>query len=235
MPHPTTGRLATVGLGLLVAAAAAGCSVTTRDASPRALTSSAGPAAATTPAGTAGAQQSPPVDSPATATAATTGGAGSVLPPGAQASLDALASFAAAVGGSGPGGGATPTAAPITAPTAASPTSGSSTAAASTGSGGSAGAGTGTTQLPADFPLPPGAQVQGVVDDGREIDATVTVDAQQAAYDFWRRALPAHGWAIASAQDTPVGAEVRFRGHGFAGDTQIALRGTSAAVQLVRG
>lgn len=104
------------------------------------------------------------------------------------------------------------------------------------GSSSSVRAGTGSSKgsLPAGFPLPPGATVQNVVKDGAEIAATVVVPDAVQAFAFWKTALPAAGYSVRSTDSSGGLYEIRFGGHGFDGDTQIAITGAQVAIQLNR-
>ena len=90
-------------------------------------------------------------------------------------------------------------------------------------------------RLPAGFPLPPGSSVGRVVDDGGEIAATLTVPDPAAAATFWKSALPTAGYTVTSAQTAGGFGEIRFSGHGCGGDSQLALQGTTVALQCDRG
>lgn len=149
---------------------------------------------------------------------------------------DAGASSSAAAPGSG---SATPTAAATTTPAASGipiPTvtisglpgggTGSGTAAVPTGA---------TAALPPGFPLPPGATVTRSVDDGGEIAATLTVADPATATSFWKSALPRAGYTITSDESVGGLGEIRFSGHGCVGNSQLALQGTTVALQCDRG
>lgn len=195
------------GLAALASTVAvASCSVSTRDARP----------ATSPPAQRASSTLSLPPTSAAPAESSAPAPPG-ILPPAAQASIDALASL-----GGNQGSGAPAASTPANAPAA--------TATADT---------PGSARLPPQLPLPSGARVVSVVDHGRQIAAALEIDDPQAAYDFWRTALPQRGWTVSSAQAAAAGslysAEVRFSGFGYGGGTQIAVQGSRASVQLERG
>lgn len=90
--------------------------------------------------------------------------------------------------------------------------------------------------LPPGFPLPPGATVAAVGDDGRQIAATVTVSSAQEAFDFYLSALPGAGYTVTSSDSVNAGGvlagEIDLTGNGFEG--QIALAGTTFAIELDR-
>lgn len=111
-----------------------------------------------------------------------------------------------------------------------------------TGSGGGTGSGVGTGsggetvgKLPVGFPLPPGATVTRVQSDSGETAATLTVPDPGQATTFWKSALPAAGYAVISAQTAGGFGEIRFSGHGCVGNSQLAIQGTSVALQCNRG
>lgn len=85
--------------------------------------------------------------------------------------------------------------------------------------------------LPPRFPLPDGASVTGGASEADQLAATVTVTDGPAAYAFWRRALGAAGYTVTSSDSAFGIGEIRYRGHGCGGDSQIAVTGTTAAVQ----
>lgn len=99
---------------------------------------------------------------------------------------------------------------------------------AETGSGGPSGS---NASLPEEFPLPPGTTVDMVSDDGQEIAATLTVTDGTAAVTFWESALPSAGYEVTSSQSVGPLSEIRFTGHGCVGNSQLAITGTSVAVQ----
>lgn len=167
---------------------------------------------------------------------------------GAVAAAVLLAGCSVGLAGGG-ASGAPVSAAPASAPASSSETlspaptsSGSSeadpTATGSTesGAGASASVGGGRAALPEDFPVPNGADVGTVVRDENQIAAQITLTDPAAAYDFWRSALPKAGYTVTKAESVNATfGEIRFRGHGCAGNSQIAVAGGTAAVQCDLG
>ncbi|SNQ46663.1 PT repeat protein [Frankia canadensis] len=90
------------------------------------------------------------------------------------------------------------------------------------------------TNVPADFPIPPGAKVKVGTTTGRTSTVTLTgVDGDKAAA-FYRTALPQAGYRI--TQDVGVGGVARamsFTGHGITGSIGSAGIGQADASALV--
>ena len=87
--------------------------------------------------------------------------------------------------------------------------------------------------LPKHFPLPSGAKVLRHVKDGKETDVTVKVHGEHKAYTFWRKALPKAGYRTHGAEYEDGYGQIYFKGHHYAGDTQITFTGSShVTVQL---
>ena len=157
----------------------------------------------------------------------------------ASGSASAPAPSSAAPASSGPasGGPASPTAIPIPSVTVSGlPGDGGGTASTAPGAGSTApGAGSTRAALPPGFPVPPGATVTRSVDDGGEIAATLRVTDPAAATSFWKTALPKAGYTVVSDQSVGGFGEIRFSGHGCGGDSQLAIQGTTVALQCDRG
>lgn len=150
----------------------------------------------------------------------------------ASGSASAPAPSSAAPASSGPasGGPASPTAIPIPSVTVSGlPGDGGGTGSTAPGGGGTGAA------LPPGFPVPPGATVTRSVDDGGEIAATLRVTDPAAATSFWKTALPKAGYTVVSDQSVGGFGEIRFSGHGCGGDSQLAIQGTTVALQCDRG
>lgn len=120
----------------------------------------------------------------------------------------------------------TPLAAMLTAAAVALALTGASVAPAGPVAPGSAGAAVVAARgVPATFPLPRGATAR-IVRDGKEYAGFITVKSASAAYTFWKRELPRHGYTVRSAERFGGLGEIRFRGHGCVGDSQLAFPGT---------
>lgn len=134
----------------------------------------------------------------------------------------------------GDGSGTSSAPAGIDVPTPSIPSIPSVDPSVPTATGGTApspGSAGGRDDLPPAFPLPGGATVASGTRTSDEIDASITVQDGDAAARFWRTALPAAGYTVTSADSGFGASEIRFRGHGCAGNSQIAVTGTTAAVQ----
>lgn len=84
-------------------------------------------------------------------------------------------------------------------------------------------------QLPAGFPVPPGATVGTVVDLGGQLNTTIDVASGQEAYDFYVGALPGAGYTVDASQFAAGAGGITISGGGlqsgeigFIGD-QVAL------------
>ncbi|MCK9897852.1 hypothetical protein [Frankia sp. AgB32] len=74
------------------------------------------------------------------------------------------------------------------------------------------------TNVPADFPIPPGAKVKVGASIGSASTVTLTGVTPASTADFYRSALPSAGYKITS--DAPAGATahaIAFTGHGVTG------------------
>ena len=80
--------------------------------------------------------------------------------------------------------------------------------------------------VPKTFPLPPGAKAR-IVKDGKEYAGTITVRSTAAAFAFWKRELPRRGYTVRSAERLGSISEIRFRGHGCVGNSQLAATGST--------
>lgn len=86
-------------------------------------------------------------------------------------------------------------------------------------------------QLPAGFPVPPGATVGEVVQIGEQTSATIAVPSAQEAYDFYLDALPGAGYTVDSSQFAAGAGGITISGGGLQ-DGQLGFVGDSVAVQL---
>ena len=117
----------------------------------------------------------------------------------------------------------TTTAAPTTAPATTTGVPGGAVTQPPASDGGSAG------ELPAGFPLPPGATVGPVAVAGGQIAATLTIPDGKQGYDYWIRELPAAGYEIPSAQMVGGIGQISFTGNGCADGSQLGISGPSVA------
>lgn len=78
--------------------------------------------------------------------------------------------------------------------------------------------------VPKSFPLPAGAKAR-IVRDGKEYAGTITVKRASAAFAFWKKQLPRRGYTVRSAERVGGYGEIRFRGHGCVGNSQLAFTG----------
>ena len=94
-------------------------------------------------------------------------------------------------------------------------------------------------QLPPGFPLPDGATVHVSARQDKQIGAQIIVGDPAGAYAFWKRELDTSGYTVTSAQAGGVNGtglyEIRYRGHGCGGDSQIAILGSTANLQCNLG
>lgn len=86
-------------------------------------------------------------------------------------------------------------------------------------------------ELPAGFPVPPGATVGTIIDTGGRLAGTIRTTAAQEAYDFYVGALPAAGYTVGSANLAAGVGAITFSGAELE-DGQLAFTGNSIAVQL---
>ena len=96
--------------------------------------------------------------------------------------------------------------------------------------------------LPDGFPLPPQAQVQTSMNDGRQIAVVLGVTSAKEAYEFYQKALPEAGYQITdkSGVDGPAGTfggALKITGKGTSGDLAFAANpaGQTVAIRLEGG
>lgn len=95
--------------------------------------------------------------------------------------------------------------------------------------------------FPSDFPLPPQYQLQTVTDDGRQIAVVLMVPSAQAAYDFYKSALPRAGYQMQDLGGTTAAGAfsggLTVSGKGISGEIAITAVGPSplVSIRLERG
>jgi hypothetical protein len=145
-----------------------------------------------------------------------------------------LAALALAGCGGGGSDSAAPATTPASSPAATTPTATPGRAGGALTSPPAAGAGS-AGELPAGFPLPPGASVGPVAVTGDEITATLTVPDGKQVYDFWRSRLPAAGYRVTGAQMVGGIGEISFTGRDCTGDSQLGINDDRVTFECKRG
>ncbi len=87
--------------------------------------------------------------------------------------------------------------------------------------------------VPADFPIPPGAKVEAGTSRNNESVVTLTGVSDSAVATFYRQALPAAGYTITNDnQISGLVASIGFEGHGLIGSIGAAGIGTTNGAVL---
>ncbi|ONH38059.1 hypothetical protein BL254_01070 [Protofrankia sp. BMG5.30] len=82
--------------------------------------------------------------------------------------------------------------------------------------------------VPEDFPIPPGAEVEAGTSRNNESVLTLSGVSDNAVATFYRQALPAAGYTITSDnQIAGLAASIAFEGHGLSGTIGTAGIGTA--------
>ncbi len=82
--------------------------------------------------------------------------------------------------------------------------------------------------VPAGFPIPPGAKVNGGTAGTSQSTVALTGVSDTAVTNFYRTALPAAGYTITSDNQIPgLATAMGFRGHGVTGTIDAAGVGTA--------
>ncbi len=82
--------------------------------------------------------------------------------------------------------------------------------------------------VPAGFPIPPGAKVNGGTSGNSQSTVVLTGVSDTAVANFYRTALSAAGYTITSDNQIPgLATAIGFRGHGVTGNIDTAGVGTS--------
>jgi hypothetical protein len=90
------------------------------------------------------------------------------------------------------------------------------------------------TNVPADFPVPPGAGVQVGTTTGKTSTVTLSGVSSDRVAAFYRSALPPAGYRITSDVGIPgVARALAFTGHGVTGSLGAAGLGQSNAIAIV--
>jgi catechol 2,3-dioxygenase-like lactoylglutathione lyase family enzyme len=95
----------------------------------------------------------------------------------------------------------------------------------------------GAPGLPAGFPLPPQAQVQTSMNDGRQVAVVLGVTSAKEAYEFYQKALPEAGYQITdrSGVDGPggtYGGALKITGNGVSGELAFAANPAGQTVTI---
>lgn len=89
------------------------------------------------------------------------------------------------------------------------------------------------TNVPADFPVPPGAKARVGTTTGGTSTVTLTGVASDSMVTFYRGALPAAGYTITSDVGLGVAHSISFTGHGIRGGLGSVGAGGAGALELV--